>query len=89
MSTPDPVTGRLCPSTIHEEPVPAVVLGTFDIRHVNGREPRPDSAYCLKCAAMLHDLCYFTPDDPEDAPRLAEHFTFLTTEKVTPGRSDR
>lgn len=59
---------RPCRSTIHDdepETPDAVVVGTFDCSRLgNGRPPEPGSAYCLRCAVLLTDVGYFTPDDP-------------------------
>lgn len=77
-TTIEPV--RLCRSNVHPEPVPADVVGTFDLSDINGHDPEPDSAYCLKCAAMLHDIDWFTPNDDADSKVLHEHFVHLTEE---------
>ncbi len=77
MNAPPPV--RVCRSNVHTEPVPAVVVGTFDVSAANpDARPEPDSAYCLRCGAALHAIGYFFPGNPADAAELTEHFDVLT-----------
>lgn len=58
---------RECCSTMHAKEAyrpAAVVVGTFDGSALNGRPAEPDKAHCLRCAVLLVDVGYFTPDDP-------------------------
>lgn len=75
MGTASPVPGRVCRSSQHEPLVPAVVVGTFDCSMLNGNQPEPDSAYCLRCAVALADVGFFTPTDGTVLPDLV---TFLS-----------
>lgn len=66
------IDDRTCRSDLHGTPVSAVVVGTFDCSSLNGRDP--DSAYCLRCAVMLHDVGYLTPADPTCQIPTVEQF---------------
>lgn len=53
----------ICASDVHEEPVPAIVLGTFRGWWDPGNPER--AAYCIRCADALEWLGCFEPDtDP-------------------------
>lgn len=56
-----------CRSTIHAERgegrVAATHVGVFDCSVLNGAAPQPGSTYCLRCAALLLEVGYFTPDE--------------------------
>lgn len=62
-----------CASADHGPPVPAVVTGTFDCSHLNGRAPKRLS-YCLRCAVLLHEAGMFTPEDPDLVLPSVEEF---------------
>ncbi|GAB2734421.1 hypothetical protein [Nocardioides pakistanensis] len=67
----DELPSARCASSDHEPPVPAVVTGTFDCSHVNGRAPKRLS-YCLRCAVLLHEAGMFTPEHPAVLPTIEE-----------------
>jgi hypothetical protein len=52
--------GPLCPSTIHPQPVPGTIPGTWNNPH---NEDAPERVhYCPPCAEMGAGLGMFTPD---------------------------
>lgn len=82
-------TGRTCRSSHHDPQVPAAVVGTFDCSMLNGNQPEPDSAYCLRCAVVLADVGYFATTDGTVLPDLVTYLNEREPAAVSAGDNRR